>query len=221
MEPILRETPTLFEPWMSIVFMISLAALAYIRLVYPRRFGLLAKTAFRLQILRQVMREELLFSHRSSLVLFAHFIVMTSIIIYAAVNHYGVMSIDQSGIGIFSIILLAVLIVYLLKFSLMGFLKWAYADKGLIREYRFEVFSISKISGLVYLPIAILVVTQNVGSLNGIFIFAVVLFLISAIWRTVQGLIMSFSYSVSPVYIILYLCTLEILPFVLFTSLFY
>ncbi|MEM9052442.1 MAG: DUF4271 domain-containing protein [Bacteroidota bacterium] len=220
MEPILRETPTLFEPWMSIVFLVSLAALAYIRLVYPRRFGLLAKTAFRLQILRQVMREELLFSHRSSLVLFAHFIVMTSIIIYAAVTHYGVMSIDQSGIGIFSIILLAVLIVYLLKFSLMGFLKWAYADKGLIREYRFEVFSISKILGLVYLPIAILVVTQNVGSLNGIFIFALVLFLISAIWRTVQGLIMSFSYSVSSVYIILYLCTLEILPFVLFISLF-
>ncbi|MCH2214706.1 MAG: DUF4271 domain-containing protein [Flavobacteriales bacterium] len=205
---------------MTIVFLISLAALAYIRLVYPRRFGLLAKTAFRLQILRQVMREELLFSHRSSLVLFAHFIVMTSIIIYAAVNYFGVISTSQTGIAVFLIILMSVLMVYLLKFLLMGFLKWVYADRGLIREYRFEVFSISKILGLFYLPISILVVTQNVERLNWIFLFAAFLFLISVIWRTIQGLIMSFSYTVSPIYIILYLCTFEISPFVLFISFF-
>ena len=221
MEPILRETPSLFEPWMSIVFFLSMAGLAYIRIVYPRRFGILAKTAFRLQILRQVMREELLFSHRSSLVLFTHFIIMTSVIIYAAINYYNVLGASQAGLGTFSIIVLAVLAIYLLKFSLMGFLKWAYADEGLIREYRFEVFSISKILGIVYLPIAILVVTQNVGSISWIFILAIILFVVSLIWRTVQGLAMSFSYSVSPVYIILYLCTLEILPFVLFIRLFY
>jgi len=219
-EPILREIPTLFRPWMIFVFLGSLSALAYIRLVYPRRFNLLAKTAFRLQILRQVMREELLFSHRASLVFFAHFIVMTSVIVYGALVHYDVVSMTKSGLGVFSAILLFILAIYLVKFTFLGFLMWAFEDQGLIREYRFEVFSINKILGIIYLPVAILTVTQNINQVEMILTVSAVIFLLSVIWRIYQGLVMSFSYAVSPVYIILYLCTLEILPFVLFISLF-
>jgi hypothetical protein len=220
MEPILRETPTLFEPWMAAVFLIALGSLAYIRMVYSKRFGLLLKTATRLQILRQVMREELLFSHRSSLVLFSHFVVMSSMLIYAALQYYDLLSEGQSGFLFFLIILLAVLTVYLLKFLLMSILKWIYEDKGLLREYRFEVFSVSKILGLIFLPIALISVSVNVGKLDWVFALAALTFIVSFVFRTIQGLAMSFSYNVSRIYIILYLCTLEILPFVLFLSLF-
>jgi len=220
MEPILRENPILFEPWMAAVFLIALGALGYLRVVYSKRFGLLLKTAARLQILRQVMREELLFSHRASLVLFTHFIGMTALIIYAALKYYEVVSKDFLGITFYLSLFFGLLGLYLLKFAFMGVLKWVYKDKGLLREYRFELFSVSKILGLLFLPLALISVSVNMGKLEWVFPFAALLFGISFIFRTVQGLAMSFSYNVSRIYIILYLCTLEILPFVLFLSLF-
>jgi hypothetical protein len=205
---------------MAGVFLISLGALAYIRMVYSKRFGLLFKTAARLQILRQVMREELLFSHRASLVLFAHFVVMASLIIYAAFNFYGVVDEESIGISLYLIVFFGLLLLYLLKFLFMGVLRWVYQDKGLLREYRFEVFSVSKILGIIYLPLALISVSVNVGKLEWVFPLAALLFGVSFVFRAVQGLAMSFSYNVSRIYIILYLCTLEILPFVLFLSLF-
>jgi len=220
MEPILRQNPILFEPWMAAVFLIALGALGYIRMVYSKRLGLLLKTAARLQILRQVMREELLFSHRASLVLFMHFIVMTSLIVYAALNYYEVVSKDIVGPTLYVFILFGLLSLYLLKFGLMGVLKWIYQDNGLLREYRFEVFSVSKILGLIFLPLALISVSINVGKLDWVFTLAALIFGVSFVFRTIQGLAMSFSYNVSRIYIILYLCTLEILPFVLFLSLF-
>jgi hypothetical protein len=205
---------------MAGVFLISLGALAYIRMVYSKRFGLLFKTAARLQILRQVMREELLFSHRASLVLFAHFVVMASLIVYAAFNFYGVVDEESIGISLYLIVFFGLLLLYLLKFLFMGVLRWVYQDKGLLREYRFEVFSVSKILGIIYLPLALISVSVNVGKLEWVFPLAALLFGFSFVFRAVQGLAMSFSYNVSRIYIILYLCTLEILPFVLFLSLF-
>jgi len=220
MEPILRENPTLFEPWMIFVFIVSLGFLAYIRKVYSKRFGLLLKTALRLQILRQVMREELLFSHRASLVLFTHFILMSAILLYGANNYYGVISNSRQGFVGFLVIALALLVLYLLKFSLIGFLKWLYQDEGLLREYRFEVFSVCKILGLVFLPLAVLSMTLNQWSLSWVFPLAGIIFVAAFVFRVIQGLALSFSYSVSPIYIILYLCTLEILPFILLISVF-
>jgi hypothetical protein len=220
MEPILRENPILFESWMIGVFLIALGALAYIRVVYSKRFGLLFKTAARLQILRQVMREELLFSHRASLVFFAHFVVMASLVVYAALNFYEVVEEETLGLSLYLIVLFGLLLLYLLKFFFMGVLRWVYEDKGLLREYRFEVFSVSKILGMIYLPLALISVSVNVGELEWVFPLAALLFGFSFAFRAVQGLAMSFSYNVSRIYIILYLCTLEILPFVLFLSLF-
>jgi hypothetical protein len=99
-------------------------------------------------------------------------------------------------------------------------LKWLYQDNGLLREYRFEVFSVCKILGLVFLPLAVLSMTLNQGSLSWVFPLAAFIFIASFVFRIIQGLAISFSYSVSPIYIILYLCTLEILPFILLISVF-
>lgn len=220
MEPILRENPILFEPWMTGVFLVALASLAYIRVVYYKRFGLLFKTAIKLQILRQVMREELLFSHRSSMVLFAHFMAMAALIVYAAFQYYGIVPKDLVGFSLYLAILVSLSALYLLKFMLMGILRWIYQDKGLLKEYRFEVFSVSKILGLVYMPLALIAVSVNVGKLEWVFPLAALLFFAAFVFRTAQGLVMSLAYNVSRIYIILYLCTLEILPFVLFLSLF-
>jgi len=220
MEPILRPDPDVFEAWMVWVFLLIIGLIAYVRVVYSKRIPLLWRTVFRLQILRQVMREELLFSHRASLILFTNFVLSAGLLLYAAGVYYG--WIDRGGQGFMAFLILSfsVLLVYLLKFLLMRILGWLYNDTGLLREYRFEIFSVNKAMGLVLLPLALVAVTSNIGKLPTLIMIAIGFWAISFLFRLVQGLAMSFSYSVSRIYIILYLCTLEILPFVLLVSLF-
>ena len=220
MEPILRPDPNLFEPWMTWVFLLVFALLAWVRVVYARRYRLLWRTILRLQILRQVMREELLFSHRASLVLFTNFILSAGLLIYAAVRHYDLLEGGMNGFIFFLVLSLVLLGAYLLKFLSMSILGWLYRDEGLLREYRFEVFSVNKALGLILLPLALVVVTSNVGKLQILFTIALIIWVLFFLFRLVQGLVMSFAYRVSRVYIILYLCTLEILPLLLLLSFF-
>lgn len=220
MMPVLRHSPNLYEPWMLIPFLLMLTLIGYMRKSYARRLHRLFSSLLRLQILRQVMREELVFSHRISVLLFLNFAMATSMILYGAVKYYGWNIFDLSGWELYLTILGVIISAYLLKLVIGFFLRKLYRDPGLIREYLFEVILIDKALGIILLPFAVAISFMNIGSLNilfGIVVFIVSLFLL---FRVVQGLIMSISYPVSRVYIILYLCTLEILPFLVVYKIF-
>jgi hypothetical protein len=213
--PELRPDPQLYEYWMLPVFFLSFLILAYVRFTYNKRILQLIRSSLRLQILRQVMREELLFSHRASILLFLNFILSSGMILYAASNYYGLDINGFEGIQRYGIITLAVLLLYLLKFTVILILRWLYSDHGVLREYLYEVFSISKLMGLFLLPLSLILVTVNIGLITQIMSFIAVLVALFLLLRTVQGLILSFDAPVSRIYIILYLCSLEIIPFLL------
>lgn len=220
MVPVLRRAPSLFEPWMLIAFLIMLILIGYMRKSYARRLHRLFSSLVRLQILRQVMREELVFSHRISVLLFLNFAMVSSMILYGAAKYYGWSIFNLVGWELYLALLGIVISGYLVKLIVGFILRKLYHDPGLIREYLFEVILIDKALGIILLPFAIAISLMNVRSLNilfGIVVFIAVLFLI---FRIVQGLIMSISYPVSRVYIILYLCTLEILPFLVVFKIF-
>ncbi len=220
MEPVLRENPNFFEPWMTVVFLVTLISIAYVRMVYGKRFNLLVKMTLRLQILRQVMREELLFSHRASLFLFGNFVLSAALMIYIAFQYLGWDIPGGAGFMSYLIIALSVLLLYLMKFALIGFIKWLFQDKGVLREYRFEVFSVAKVIGLILLPLSLVTATTNLGNTQTYLLIGAGIFCLAFLFRTIQGLVLSFSQSVSAIYIILYLCTLEILPVLLFMGFF-
>ena len=216
MEPILRESPNLYEYWMLVVFGFVFLILAYMRVAYSRRLTRLFSGLARLQILRQVMREELVFSHRASVLLFLNFTLVISIIIYAALVYYGNRVEIYPGWQVFGVIAITILLLYLGKLALGGIMRRLFNDPGVIREYLFEVFLVNKAAGFVLLPLAVGAIFLNTSRLPALFVTTVIIVACIFIFRLVQGLRISFSYPLPRIYIILYLCTLEILPFVLF-----
>jgi hypothetical protein len=86
------------------------------------------------------------------------------------------------------------------------------ADPGLLREYLYVVFLVNKAAGIILLPLALGLIYLNVGALQKIFFACIVVLLILGLYRVVQGALLSVGYRVQKVYIILYLCTLEIMP---------
>ncbi len=218
--PVLRSAPNLYEDWMIGVVLLIFGILAYMRVAYSKRLSRLFNSLVRIQILRQVMREELVFSHRASVLLLINFVLVVSLIVYCALQYFDWHDTNLEGIQLFLAIAGVVSLIYLGKLLLAIFMRWLYKDKGLIREYLFEAFLINKAVGVVFIPIAIGLVFVNTGKLELLFSISGILILLLLAFRVFQGLRMSTSYSVSWVYIILYLCTLEILPFVLLIGVF-
>lgn len=211
--PILRESPNLYEYWMVAVFLVVVGVLAYVRAVYSKRLRRLFSSISRIQILRQVMREELVFSHRASVLLFFNFVIVLAMICYAVLKYNDTALFREFGSDLFIYLAIAVALIYLFKIILNNVLRILYKDPGVIREYLFEVFLMNKALGIVLLPIAAGMVFLNITKLDLLIPLFIGIFLLAVVFRLVQGLRLTFSYPIPRVYIILYLCTLEILPF--------
>ncbi len=220
MIPVLRNPPNLYEPWMLIAFLLMFISIGYMRKSYARRLHRLFSSLVRLQILRQVMREELVFSHRISVLLFLNFAMVSSMVLYGGAKYYDWNLFNLSGWELYLALLGIVISGYLLKLIVGYILRKLYHDPGLIREYLFEVILIDKALGVILLPFAVAISFMNIRSLNILFSIVVFITCLFLLFRIVQGLIMSISYPVSRVYIILYLCTLEILPFLVVFKIF-
>ena len=220
MIPELRNSPNLYEYWMLFAFIVILAILAYVRVAYTRRIYRLFSSLVRIQILRQVMREELVFSHRVSVLLFLNFTLVGGLIVFNAAKFYNWNIGNFEGWQRYLIIVGIIAGAYLFKLLAASFMRRIFNDPGLLKEYLFEVFLVNKATGVLFLPFAIAVSFINVGQINLLFSIVGVFFVLFLLFRLIQGLRMSLSYPVSRVYIILYLCTLEILPFLVVWKLF-
>lgn len=218
--PELRHTPNLFESWMLIAFLAILVILAYVRVAYTRRLYRLFSSLVRIQILRQVMREELVFSHRVSVFLYINFSLVMGLILFGADKFYGWNFTNADGWELYLIYVALIGGGYLIKLIFNFILRKILHDPGLVKEYLFEVFLVNKALGVIFLPFAIAICFVNIGSLHMIFPIIGILVVLFILFRLYQGLAMSLSYSVSRVYIILYLCTLEILPLLVIWKLF-
>ena len=70
--------------WMIIIFLIVLFLIGWVKNTYPRRFYQLLRSFINRQSLLQVMREELVFSHRGSIVLTIVYIIIGGVFLTLA-----------------------------------------------------------------------------------------------------------------------------------------
>ncbi len=212
-EPILRPSPNLYEYWMFPVLLAIFIILAYVRLAYSKRLPRIFSSVFRIQIMRQMMREELVFSHRASVLLFVNFVLVISLILYSYADFQGWKLGIWQGQSLYWAIAGIVSSVYIIKLFGNYLLRKLFNDKGLLKEYMYEVFLLNKVLGLLFIPIVFGLIFLNTANLSVLFLVFLILMAITILYRLIQGSIMCSGYTVSAVYIILYLCTLEILPF--------
>jgi len=215
MEPIPRPSPNLFEYWMLPVFLVILCILAYVRVAYGKRLNRLYSSVIRIQILRQVMREELVFTHRASLLLFVNFVLVVSLLVYAVMAYWQWDFIEVQGLKRYVFISLAIASTYILKLLVASVLRLIFRDPGIIREYLYVAFLVNKAAGILLFPLVVGLIYFNIGGVDNLIFGVMVLLSILLLYRTIQGLVLCSGYTISWVYIILYLCTLEIMPFLI------
>jgi len=211
----LRNVPT-YELF-TIIIVVSLLFITLAKALYPKRFNDFVSVVGNSNYLKIYLREQKFFDKFDAL-LFVNLILSITIFSFICVHYDSVLlnpSIDDLfklfvGIGIF------VLIKVLLE-RLIGSL---FEIDKLIDAYLFQKISYKNLLGLLLFPINVFLIFSFKPNLTIIYIIIIILFIIN-----VSGLVTTIKTNQSLIkqnlfYFILYLCALEIAPYIIIYKVF-
>ncbi len=209
----MKEIPEgIASEWLGILFILIIAVLTWVRFNYSKRFQQLFSAAINQRLMRQLMRQELVFSHRASIVLTIVFVFSLSSFLYVADSTFSWTILDASGFQLWLQYFALIVLIYLVKILSIEWIKLlADGDFGL-SEYEYDIFIINKASGLFIFPIAMLGAYLFRPQAEVIIGIGFIILLGMYIYRWIRGLGNAIRLHVPVFYIILYFCTLEILP---------
>jgi len=148
--------------------------------------------------------------------LFFYFIT-TGLFVFMAMNYYGLYLSYTHGFISFLTFSLLITTIYFIKIASIKILGFIFLQKKVIDEYihNLKLFNIT--IGIVLLPIIICIPFLNayLVSESHLIQSGFIIFIIIFIFKLIRGFFVSYRQNVSVFYILLYLCTLEILPLAL------
>ena len=201
--------------WMVLVFFSAMFLVAWVKISYPKRFNRLLRTIINQQSLFQVMREELVFSHRGSIVLTIVYILISALFLSLSGRLFGFYLINGENAFLYQYLYWGILItaIYFLKFVFTGLFFLVIQKPNFYKTNMFLVSIINKITGLILLPISILAAYLPV--IQAVFIIksGVIIWIGLLFFRLVKEVLISKAYNIPSFYFILYLCAFEISPF--------
>jgi hypothetical protein len=148
--------------------------------------------------------------------LFFYFIT-TGLFVFMAMNYYGLYLSYTHGFISFLIFSLLITTIYFIKIASIKTLGFIFLQKKVIDEYihNLKLFNIT--IGIVLLPIVVCIPFLNayLVSESHLIQSGFTVYIIIFIFKLIRGFFVSYRQNVSVFYILLYLCTLEILPLAL------
>lgn len=209
-----RETNSQY--WTIAVFVLALALFAWVRLVHQRKLQQLFKCFISSRFVKQVMREELVLSHGASIVLAINFVIVTGLLLWLIlpVNMLPPMLQNLNPIIHYILCIALVSIIYVVKTISIRIVHFIIKGDFGAAEYIYNLYLFNNMLGLFLMPllIAIIFAPPQIGHvLLPASLIAVGVFYVLRLFR---GVLTAIGYGAPPVYLFLYLCTLEILPLV-------
>ncbi len=210
-EATIRQAVNLSEDWMILIFLFTLAALAYTRKVYPARIARLWNSMWNIRTMRQSIREEPN-TPRANFLFNTSFYFLAALIAYTGIKCFQPTIWSKIGFFLYPILVSALFLLYLLKKIVLRFISFVTDGDYSLSEYEYSVFMTNRFLGLVLFPLTLGTTYFPVFQAKGIIIAAVVLIVLAVIYRVIRSVITAIESGVTPFYILFYICTLEILP---------
>lgn len=205
-----------------VLIVLSLMVLGYLYSAFHSRFITFLKAVFISRYLVQASREDRSLTHPVSLLLSFNFIITVPLFVlqlfssgtfFQATTEFSLLS--------YFIIVAVILCIYLVKILFLKIFSFILDKQELVGEYNFIIFLTNQFLGILLLPVIIFIaygtdISSSVFVWTGIVCFAAVFIL-----RVEKGLGAVLERREATLfYLILYLCTLEILPLLVGVKLF-
>jgi hypothetical protein len=204
--------------WITFHLIICLLLIAGVQIYYGKRLRQILKAFGGIRYTSILTKEANLFRDRISIPLFVIYLISFSLLIYLVVAGDTEPTImNLGGLKFFSIIVLFVLLAWFIKNLALNFIGVLFKNQLILADYMHINLIFNLVTGLIILPFIILTVYM---STSYIIYAAVVIWLLIYFYRFVRELFTGLSYTNFSLFSrILYLCTFEIIPFLIVTKL--
>ncbi len=169
----------------------------------------------------QLSRNELSIGNRVSIFLFIFFVITLTLFINRIMRYYGFQFFTNNVTLGYIVTTIALTVAYSVKFATIKLMGYIFNVQKEANDYLRTVFLFCNTLGLFMLPVVIcLTFVKQISPI--VFMYAGIGIIITFfVIRMVRGFILGLNSSeISKIYLFMYLCTLEILPFVIMVKLF-
>ena len=195
---------------------LGVSFLAVVIAFYRRRFSLLVNVLFNWKLSKQIIRYEKVHSHPVNVLLMITFLIFFPFFYSLSLSQIQSELEFSYLLKVFSLFILAY---FLGKFLLYQFSSWLFEEKDLFNQYVFQLNLYTKLMGVLLLILWVFLVYSPISA-GILFNLSLIFLLIFLGLQTFRGLVIGRSEGKPLLLIILYLCTLEILPwFLIYKSL--
>ncbi len=209
---------TNYNYWVAGTFMFLFILFIWIYTTNQKKLGQVIRGFYQTRFANINARDEYSVGNRVSVFLSAFFVITVSIFVSQILAYYHIQI--YKNIPAEVIVGLLLVFIYSIKFVTIKLLGSIFLVQKEATEYIISIFLFCNVLGLFMLPLVICLlfmdqVPQSVFIDTGIVLVTIFLFI-----RMARGIFIGLkSQRVSKVYLFMYLCTLEILPFVLMAKL--
>lgn len=200
--------------WPAIILFLAFVLTVAIKVSDLKKTRYVLSAVFSFRIGKQLYREEYGLGKRSAIFFSVNYILLIPLLIFELNRFYnfGLFETNSDFIQ-YLFFLVITLTVYSVKHLFIGFLSLLLKAPNLTKEYWFTVLVFSHALTILLFPIMVVLLFSNIESVYLIYT-GISLFIVFYTLRLVRVLAIMYSeQNVGIVYIIMYLCALEILPF--------
>ncbi len=209
-DPILTNTPILY--WPSVLLFLIFSIYVSIKVTDPKKIVKIFISIFSIQASKQLIREDYKLYKRVSVFLSACFILVISFLISLINDYFGLILKSYSLFYQYLFFILITTFIYLTKIVSTLILSYITSSYEIGREYIFNLFLFCQIAGIILFPVVVFLQFSKYPAewflYPGLIICGSIYML-----RIFRGFVISaLEQNIGILYIILYLCALEILP---------
>ena len=185
---------------------------AVFKVFYTKYFNNIFRVFFNTSLRQNQLTDLLLQAKLPSLIFNIFFIISTGIYAWLILDHYNLLK-QKSDYLFIGLSILAIGIIYLVKFISLKFMGWISGMSAATDQYIFVIFLINKIIGIILLPFIVLLAFAPTGWINIIIIssFCVMGILFLLRYLRSYGLLQN-QLRINPFHFVLYITGVEILP---------
>ena len=204
--------------WPFLLCLSLLGVILYSKAINPNHWQLLVRSIMSPRAVQQLIREENTMENTfSGLLLLTFFFSMT--LFLQNINDFYGLTISIHPLLTFAIILVAVLFVYVVKVATLYLLQWVFEVREIFEEYIVGLLNINIVLGISLLPLNILIIYGLALPAKPLIYIGIALLAFSLALRLLRIVEMGRRREMNAYNIILYLCTLEIVPILLLLKL--
>jgi len=201
--------------WYFFILLLPVISIAWIKLLYSKFLDNYLSSALSYQIAHKNYSESGIVRKRIGLSLDIIYLISGAMFLLNLFYYYNITLFGISGIRLLAVSLLILLSLIALRLLLMNMVSVLFHVKHCISEFLYHYYLYNKILGLVLIPFLFLI-PYTEGFLQDLsFFIAVTAIIVVNLFRVVRIIVFLLKNVIFIFYLILYLCVLEIAPFLI------